>query len=540
VKAFPLMLVLAAVTLPAQVSFERLLRASQEPQNWLTYSGGFDGRRYSSLSQVTSQNVKSLGQQWAFQARSLEKFEATPLVVDGVLYTVQAPNDVVALDAATGRIFWIYPYHPSPQSRPCCGNVNRGLAILNHTLFMATVDAHLIAIDATNGAPIWNVKVARPEAGYAMTMAPLVVKDKVIVGTAGGEYGIRGFIAAYEAKTGKEAWRFYTIPGKGEPGNDTWAGDSWMHGGAPVWVTGAYDPDLNLTYWGVGNPGPDWVAEMRGGDNLYSDCAVALDADTGALKWYFQFTPHDEFDYDSVQVPILADMDWKGSPRKVMLWANRNGFLYVLDRANGKFLLGKPFTKVTWATGLDERGRPMRAPGAVATPDGNRIYPGTMGGTNWNSPSYSSRTGLFYIPSWDNYYADYIKGTVEYAEGQLFLGPSPASPVAGLHPEQVPNRRAEDGYGAIRAFDPKTGEKKWEFKLSEVTDSGVLTTASDLVFAGGRDGYFFALDARNGELLWRATLGGPVASGPVSYAVDGKQYIAVSAGNTLFSYALRP
>jgi len=538
-KAPVLFFVLAAGWLPAQVSFDRQVSAGKEPQNWLSYSGGLDGQRYTPLNQITPANVKNLELQWAFQARSLEKFEATPLVVDGILYTVQAPNDVVALDAATGRVFWIYSYKPSPQSRPCCGKVNRGLAILDNTLFMATIDARLIAIDATNGHPLWNVAVAKPEAGYAMTLAPLVVKDKVIIGTAGGEYGIRGFIAAYDAKTGKEAWRFYTIPGKGEPGNNTWAGDSWMHGGASVWVTGAYDPALNLTYWGVGNPGPDWVGEMRGGDNLYSDCVVALDPDTGQLKWYFQFTPHDDFDYDSVQVPILADIDWKGSPRKVMLWANRNGFFYVLDRTNGQFLLGKPFTKVTWATGLDERGRPMRAPGAVPTPEGNKIYPGNMGGTNWNSASFSPRTGLFYIPLWDNYYSEFVKGPAEYGEGRIFAGAMPRSPVPMIQAPQVLNRKEEDGYGAIRAFDPKTGEKKWEFKLSEVTDSGVLSTASDLVFSGGRDGYFFALDGRNGELLWRATLGGQVSSGPMSFSVGGKQYIAVSAGSTLFAYALR-
>jgi alcohol dehydrogenase (cytochrome c) len=538
-KARALLLALVAGSLPAQVSFDRLLRAGQEPQNWLSYSGGLHGQRYTPLNQITPQNVKNLDLQWVFQARSLEKFEATPLVVDGVLYTVQAPNDVVALDAATGRVFWIYSYKPSPEARPCCGKVNRGLAILGETLFMATIDARLIAIDATNGHPLWNVAVAKPEAGYAMTLAPLVVKDKVIIGTAGGEYGIRGFIAAYEAKTGKEAWRFYTIPGKGEPGNNTWAGDSWMHGGAPVWVTGAYDPVLNLTYWGIGNPGPDWTGDLRGGDNLYSDCVVALDADTGKLKWYFQFTPHDDFDYDSVQVPILADIDWKGSPRKAILWANRNGFFYVLDRTNGQFLLGKPFTKVTWATGLDERGRPMRAPGAVPTPEGNKIYPGNMGGTNWNSASYSPRTGLFYIPLWDNYYSEYVKGPAEFAEGRVYVGAMPRSPVPMVVAPQVQNRKEEDGYGAIRAFDPKTGEKKWEFKLSEVTDSGVLSTASDLVFSGGRDGYFFALDGRNGELLWRATLGGQVSSGPMSYSVGGKQYVAVSAGSTLFSYALK-
>ena len=524
----------------AQVPFERILRAGQEPQNWLTYSGTTMSQRYSALTQVTPENVTNLEQQWVFQARSLEKFEATSLVIDGTMYTVQAPNDVVALDAATGRVLWIYSYIPSTEARLCCGRVNRGLAVVGDTLFMGTIDAHVVAIDTKSGKLVWNTAVARPEAGYAITHAPLVVKDKVIVGTAGGEYGIRGFIAAYDVKTGKEAWRFNTIPGPGEPGHETWAGDSWQHGGASVWVTGSYDPESNLTYWGIGNPGPDWNADVRMGDNLYADCVVALDADTGKLKWHFQFTPHDDFDFDAVQVPVLADIDWQGRPRKVMMWANRNGFYYVLDRTNGQFLQGKPFTKVTWATGLDERGRPMRAAGMVPTAEGTKIYPGNQGGTNWYSPSFSPRTGLFYIPVWDNYYSVYKKEPIEFAEGRLYAGALPQSPVPLIRVPQVQNTRKEDdGYGAIRAIDPKTGERKWDFKLPDVTDSGILTTASDVLFAGGREGYFFALNARTGALLWKAAVGAQVSSGPMTYSVNGRQYVAVAAGNSLFVYALR-
>ena len=388
-------MLIAAGSLQAQVPYDRLLRSGQEPQNWLTHHGNYNSQRYSTLSQVTPENVKNLEVQWIFQARSLEKFEATPLVVDGVMYTVQAPNDVVALDAATGRIFWTYSHTPDQASRPCCGRVNRGVAVLGDTLFMATIDARLIALDAKNGRPLWNVAVAKPESGYALTLAPLVVKDKVIVGTAGGEFGIRGFIAAYDVKTGNEAWRFYTIPGPGEPGHETWPAnnDAWEHGGASVWVTGSYDPDLNLTYWGIGNAGPDYNGDDRTGDNLYSSSVVALDADTGKLKWHYQFSPHDEFDYDATQVPVLADMQWKGSPRKVMLWANRNGFFYVLDRATGTLLLGQPFVKVNWASGLDANGRPVQTP----QPAGAPTYPGNQGGTNWYPPSYSPRTGLFYF-----------------------------------------------------------------------------------------------------------------------------------------------
>jgi alcohol dehydrogenase (cytochrome c) len=530
---------LPILPLAAQVSSDRLLNPNKEPQNWLTYSGSYLSQRHSTLAQITPENAKNLEMQWVFQARSLEKFEATPLVVDGVMYTVQAPNDVVALDAESGRQYWAYSYTPSAKARPCCGRVNRGVAVAGDTLFMGTIDARLIAIDARNGRPLWNTAVAAPEAGYAITHAPLVIKDKVIVGVAGGEYGIRGFIAAYDIKTGKEVWKFYTIPGKGEPGNETWKGDTWQHGGASVWVTGSYDPELNLTYWGVGNPGPDFTGDDRGGDNLYSDCVVALDADNGKLKWFYQFTPHDEMDYDSVQVPVLADVEWRGRTRKVLLWANRNGFFYVIDRTSGEFLQGKPFTTVSWANGFDEKGRPMRVPSSLPTTEGTKVFPGVQGGTNWYSPSYSPHTGLFYIPAWDNYSAVFVKGTAEFVEGREFAGPMPRGMIGGLRPGMINLRKESEGYGAVRAFDPKTGERKWEFKMLDVTDAGILTTATDVLFSGGREGYFYALDARNGSLLWKSTVGGAVAAGPMTYSVNGRQYVAISAGNSLFVYALK-
>jgi alcohol dehydrogenase (cytochrome c) len=534
-----LLLLLAVPGAWGQVTFDRILEANKEPQNWLTYSGTEMSQRHSLLTQITPANVKDLELQWVFQAHSLEKFEATPLVVNGILYTVQAPNDVVAIDAVTGRVFWVYEYAPSPDAHVCCGRVNRGLAILGDTLFMGTIDGHLLAIDAKSGKPIWNVTVANAAAGYSLMHAPLVVKDKVIVGTAGGEFGIRGFLAAYDARTGKQAWKFYTIPGPGEPGNETWAGDSWMHGGASIWVTGSYDPQLNLTYWGVGNPGPDWNSDVRAGSNLYSDCVVALDADTGKLKWYFQFSPHDDFDYDSVQVPVLADMEWQGKMRRVMLWANRNGFYYVLDRTTGEFLQGKPFTKVTWTTGLDDSGKPVRVASANPTREGTLVYPGVQGGTNWFSPSYSPHTGFFYIPAWDNYSSVFSKLPAEYVEGRRYTAGAPRSPVASLRGPQVINRTEAEGYGAVRAFDPKTGVRKWEFKMADVTSAGILTTASDLLFTGGREGYFWALDARTGEELWRANVGGDVASGAMSYSINGRQYVSISAGSSLFTFALR-
>jgi len=539
-----LLVICAAGSLHGQVTFDRILHSEKEPQNWLTYSGSTLSQRYSPLTQITPGNVKNLQLQWAFQARSLEKFESTPLVVDGIMYLTQAPNDVVALDAATGEIKWLYSYSPSREARPCCGRVNRGVSILGNTLYMGTIDAHLIALDARDGKLLWDIEVAKAEAGYAITHAPLIVKNKVIVGTAGGEFGIRGFIAAYEAATGKEAWRFYTIPGPGEPGHETWEGDSWMHGGASVWVTGSYDPDLNLTYWGIGNPGPDWNGDKRAGDNLYSSSVVALDADTGKLKWYFQFTPHDVWDYDSTQVPVLADIsipDQSGrvQPRKTLLWGNRNGFFYVLDRTTGKFIRGKPFSKVTWATGLDDAGRPVLAKGMEPSADGVKIYPGAIGATNWYPPSFSPRTGLMYISAWDDVYGKFVKTNEEYSEGKRFVGGAPGLAVPALRGAQIRKPEEKVGYGVVRAMDPKTGERKWEYKMNDVTASGILTTASDLLFTGGREGFFQALDARDGKLLWKIAAGGEIAMGPMTYSVSGKQYVVFSAGSSLFVYGLR-
>ncbi|HMF78784.1 MAG TPA: PQQ-dependent dehydrogenase, methanol/ethanol family [Bryobacteraceae bacterium] len=524
---------------PQQVSFDRLLHAAAEPQNWLTYSGTMASQRYSLLSQINTANVKNLELQWVLQTQSPAeapgKYEATPLIVDGVMYTVQPPNVVVALDAATGRVFWTYAYAPSPTARMCCGRVNRGLAILGSTLFMGTIDGNLIALDARDGRLLWNTPLGKPEAGYSVSAAPLIVKDKVIIGPGGGEYGVNGFLAAYDPHTGKEAWRFNTIPaGPNDPGHETWAGDSWKHGSGAVWVTGSYDPELNLIYWGIGNPGPDWSGETRAGDNLYTDSVVALDADTGKLKWHFQFTPHDELDFDAVQVPVLADMNWKGSPRKLMLWGNRNGFFYVLDRVTGEFLLAKPFVKVNWASGIDAKGRPMAIKGS--TPEGTLIYPNNQGGTNWYNPSYSPRTGLFYIPSWMDAWSINTSRKEEYSEGNQFLSGG-AAPVFRTAPNN--KRPTEEGYGAIQAVDPQTGEIKWKFDMADVTDGGVLSTATDLVFGGGREGHFYALDARTGSVLWKAALGGPIAAGPATYMANGRQYVTIAAGSAVFTFALR-
>jgi len=552
--ALVILVVSGSYGLQAQVGYERLLNAAKEPANWLTYSGGYFSQRFSNLAQITPANAKNLELKWMYQAAVAGGWQTTPLVVDGIMYLTQRPNDVVALDAKTGRVFWIYRHTLAPNQVVCCGANNRGLAILGETLFMGTLDAHLIAIDARSGRPLWNTTVAESKAGYSLTLAPLVVKDKVIVGVGGGEFGIRGFVAAFDARTGREVWRFYTIPGPGEAGFDTWQpcppspttfcdSEAWKHGGGSIWVTGSYDPSLNLTYWGVGNAGPDWNADQRPGDNLYTDSVVALDADTGRLKWHYQFTPHDRYDYDSVQVPVLADITWRGTPLKAMVWANRNGNFYVLERETGRFLVGRPFVKVNWSSGFDERGRPIQTPQAPGQP----TWPGNQGGTNWYSPSYSPRTGMVYVSAWEGY-ATLFGGTpVEYREGRNFGGgnnrnfvPVPGAPgIPGLRRGPINNWTDAAGSGAVIAIDAATGDQKWKFPMTDVTDSGLLTTAGDVLFTGGREGYFQALDARSGALLWKAALGAQIVNGPITYEVDGKQYVATIAGLSLCVFALR-
>lgn len=533
----------AAPTSQAQVTSQRMEHAAAEPQNWIVYGGGYDNQRYSNLKQVTPGNVKDLEQKWVLQNQVPGAWESNPLVVDGIMYVTQRPNDVMAVDAKTGKLFWIYRWTPDAASRVCCGANNRGVAILGDTLFFGTLDAHLIALDARTGKPLWNTTVADVKLAYSITMAPMIVKDKVIVGVGGGEFGIRGFVAAFDPRTGKESWRFNTIPGPGEPGFETWEGDDWKTGGAPVWTAGSYDPSLNLIYFGTGNPGPDWNPAQRPGDNLYSDSVVALDPDTGKLKWHFQFTPNDGYDYDSTQIPVLADMDWNGKPTKVMLWANRNGFFYVLDRATGQFLSGTPFVKVTWASGLDKNGRPIQTPAGPGEP----TWPGNQGGTNWYPPAYSPRTGLFYFSAWENYATIYRREEVEYQPGRNFAGgggavlaPVPGAPTIGIGRRgPIDYWTNEVGSGATIAMDPHTGKRAWSFPQYDVTDAGMMTTASDLLFTGGREGYFYAFDARNGKLLWKTNLGGSIVNAPVTFEIDGKQYVSIISGNILATFALR-
>ena len=534
---------LAPHHLRAQVTYDRILRSADEPENWLTYNGTYMSQRYSGLTQITAANVGDLESKWVLQNQVFGAWQSNPIVVDGIMYMTQRPNDVMAMDPVTGRVFWVYRHRPDENATVCCGANNRGVAILGDKVFMGTLDARLIALDAINGRPIWDIEVADVNLAYSITMAPLVVKDKVIVGVGGGEYGIRGFIAAYDADTGEEAWRFWTIPGPGEPGHETWEGDDWEHGGASVWVTGSYDADLNLTYWGVGNPGPDWNPGQRPGDNLYSDAVVALNADTGELVWYFQFTPNDGYDYDSVQVPVLVDIEWNGVQRRLMLWANRNGYFYVLDRVTGEFLTGTPFVKVNWASGLEENGRPIPTP----QPAGSPTWPGNQGGTNWYPPSFSPETELFYFSAWEDYATIYRPAEARYTPGRAFLGggfdvltPVPGAPSVGIgRTTPINNWTDAVGRGTVMAMDPRTGEARWKYEQFDVSDAGMLTTASNLLFTGGREGHFHALDARTGELLWKASLGGQIVMAPITYMVDGRQYVSVISGHTLVTFGLR-
>ena len=520
---------LAAVSTQAQVTSERLTNAARDPQQWMTYSGAYDGSRFSPLDQINRTNVNRLALQWVFQTRVRGSHETTPLVIDGVMYLTAPQNHAYAIDVRTGRPLWHYERTLPKEMSLCCGPQNRGFAALGDRLFMGTLDAHVVALDAKTGRVRWDVASADADKGYSFTGAPLVVKDKVIVGVAGGEYGVRGFIDAYDADSGKRAWRFYTIPGEGEKGVETWSGDSWKRGGAPTWVTGAYDPELNLLYWGTGNPGPQMYGANRLGDNLYSDSLVALDPDTGTLKWHFQFTPHDVHDWDSTHTPILFDDTIAGQPRKLVAVANRNGFFYVLDRVTGAYLLSRAYTKVTWAREVDANGRPVVLPGTDPTAEGNRVCPSGTGGTNWHSPSYSPRTHLVYFFSneqCDTFMSD------EHLEPPY----RPGRPFIGSAFFALPDERIET---AVRAVDPKTATVKWVFKQYADAWAGVASTAGGLVFSGDGQGNFIALDAETGKDLWHIPLGASIQTAAISFAVDGRQYVTIVAGDAVFAFALR-
>jgi alcohol dehydrogenase (cytochrome c) len=506
----------------AQLTFERLVNSAKEPQNWLTYSGDYAGRRFSTLDQINSGNAHSLVAKWVYQTAATGKLETTPLVVDGILYATAQDDRAFALDARTGRPIWMFQ-HPVPSDiRPCCGHVNRGVAALGTKVFLATLDAHVIALDSKTGNVVWDIVSADYKTGYSFTLAPLVVKNLVIVGVSGGEYGIRGFIDAYDADTGQRKWRFDTVPGPGEPGHDSWEADSWKIGGAPAWMTGTYDPATNQLFWPTGNPSPSNRGEGRAGDNLYSNTLLALDPDTGKLNWYFQFTKHDEHDWDATQVPILID----APGQHLIAQANRNGFFYILDRTTGKLLHSDAYAHITWSDSKDSAGRP--APNAQSSPtlEGRTVCPGALGSTNWMSPSFSPSTGLVYVTAREQ--CDIFSTAPQpYEAGHAYYGSA-----------YFPSDKAEPYWGALRALDPPSGKVKWEFRHLSPTWSGVLSTAGGLVFTGDAEGNFIALDAAVGKPLWHFQMGGAVYASPMTYSVDGKQQVAIAAGSAIYAFGL--
>jgi alcohol dehydrogenase (cytochrome c) len=520
----------AAANLQVSVSHAQLVAAPEHADDWLTHARTFDGKRYSPLSEITAGNVANLRLRWVHQLATNDPIlEATPLVAGGAMFMSEPPSGVVALDTRTGNPIWHFGRDLPLKMSLCCGRVNRGVALLGQTVFLGTLDAHLVALDAANGTPRWETRVADVADGYSITVAPLAVGDLVIVGVSGGEFGVRGFLAAFAADTGKEVWRFNTIPGPGEPGHDTWKAGSWKTGGGPTWVTGAYDPELDVVYWGVGNPAPIYSGRDRDGDNLYTNSVVALARRTGKLQWHFQFSPHDEHDWDSNQTPVLTELVVPGGKRKVIGWANRNGFYYLLDRSTGEFLLGKPFVKQTWAKGLDPKGRPILAEGGRPTRKGALVYPGVAGGTNWQSPAFHPGLGLMFIPATEGssiFTNSPPEKPEEHQPGTLFVA-------SGAITEELEP--------TIKAIDLATGDPRWEYHSPRTHGiggrSGLLATGGDLVF-GACEGQLFALDARTGKELWKIGLGGMTTAPPISFSVDGHQVIAIAAGRSVFLFGL--
>lgn len=519
----------------AQIKVEAasILESGKRPNEWLTFAGNYAGHRHSHLSSISKQNVRKLRIAWVAQLRSTNEFlEASPIVASNLVFVTESPDGVVALDAATGKKVWEFR-RPVPTNLPlCCGPVNRGVAILNDSVFVGTLDAHLVALNASTGRKKWETRVADFRDGYSMTGAPLALGDRVVVGVAGGEFGIRGFIAAYAASDGRLLWKFNTVPGPGEAGHDTWAGDSWKTGGAPTWTTGAYDANLNLLYWGVGNPAPPFQSKERAGANLFSNSVVALDSGSGELRWHYQFTPGDEHDWDAVQQPVLAEIPWQGQPRAALLWANRNGFFYAIDRQTGQFLFARPFAKQTWAAGFTPDGHPIVRPEAKSSRKGTLVSPAVGGATNWWPPSYDAGRRLMYVPTIDAA-SIYFASEVHVAKGERAWEGS-TSIFSGN----------QSALASIRAIEAGTGNVRWEAPLERGADithfvGGVLSTAGGVVFAGYYH-EFLAFDSDTGRTLWRIRLGARLNAPPVAYAVGRTQFIAVIAGNTLFALSLPP
>ncbi len=509
------------------LTFDRLRRAEREPQNWLTYWGSYASEHFSELTQIDRRNVSRLQAKWAMPMPGSSPLEATPLVVDGIIYTSGPPGDVYALDARTGLELWKF-HRPQERVNPFQLNAyNRGVAVLGNRVFFATLDDVLIALDRRSGHVLWEQHIADTMEGYTMTGAPLALDNKIIAGVSGGELGIRGFLGAYDAADGHQLWRFDTIPGPGQPGHETWSGDSWKTGSGATWLTGSYDAQLHLLYWTVGNPGPDFDPVNRQGDNLYTCSVLALDPDTGRLVWHYQISPHDTHDWDSEEDLILAEEPIDGRPRKVLLHADRNGFFYTLDRASGEFIGAVPFVRQSWNKGFEADGRPIVDPASVATPQGHPISPG-IGGTNFQAPSYDPERHVLFLSFMDGEGSASFQ-PAQYRRGQVFTG---ANFSARLRPSSEPVQ-------GVMALDVRTGRKLWSFPVPRPSlQAGVLATRGEVVFAATAEGNLLGLDAHTGKLLWHFQTGGPIVASPISYSVDGTQFIAIAAGNTLYGFAL--
>ncbi len=501
-------------------TWDRLLNSDREPQNWLSYGGNYAAHRYSALDQITRENVKQLVPVWMFQTGELRGgLNATPIVADGVMYLMGPMNRVFAINAATGETIWRYFYKLPQMSIPYQAG-SRGLAIGHGRVYFGTVDNHVVALDAKTGRELWEVEVEDVrQCGCNITSAPLVVKDKLIVGGTGGEHAHRGYLNAFDAKTGKHLWRFYTIPAPGEPGSETWDPRMLKYGGAPTWLVGSYDAELNLLYWGVGNPSSDFYDEFRPGDNLYSNSIIALDPDTGKLKWYYQEVPHDMYDFDSAYECVLIDYEKDGKKQKLLVHPNKGGYTWVLDRATGKYINAYPHVDLlTWLKGVDKNGRPVEM--QPVPPDKETyVCPSAAGGRNWDHSSYSPRTKWWYNIGWEM--CNVIKPQkLEIKEGQpLFGGSMEFVPPKGKAP-----------YGHINAFDPLTGERKWRYLTRYMNVASLLSTGGDLIFSGDVMGEAFALDAKTGQKLWSFNTGASITGSPISYSVGGRQYIAIPTG----------
>ncbi|HKI27188.1 MAG TPA: PQQ-dependent dehydrogenase, methanol/ethanol family [Candidatus Sulfotelmatobacter sp.] len=515
----------SALAADTKVSDDDLL-AQPVSANWTSYNGDYTGRRFSSLQEINVANVVKMQAAWVFHPGNSQRLEVTPVVVRGIMYVTSA-NDAFALDARTGRILW---HHQRPDSPglldDAAAHKNRGVAVWQNSVYMETDDAHLLSLDARSGSLRWDVEYADKTKSYGATSAPLVVKNSVIVGTSGGDSGVRGFVAAYDAATGSLKWRLWTIPGPGEFGSSSWPGDAYLHGGATTWMPGTYDPALNTLYWTTSNPAPDFIGDTRPGDDLYTASVLAIDPDTGKMKWYFQFTPHDLYDYDANETPVLVDVADSGAVRHLLLQANRNGFFYVLDRTNGKFLHATPFVeKLNWAKSIDSSGRPLLT-GRIPAKDGTYICPGIDGATNWFSPSYNPQTGLFYVMALEAcnlYFAEpkpFVAGQTYYDTGTK-LPPDE-------HSQKILLALSLDGKTAWRY--PQTGQgNSW---------GGTLTTAGGLVFFGDDAGSLEGVEATTGRPLWHFNTGQGMRASPMTYAIDGVQYVAIGAGSSLFTFAL--